>query len=162
MEFNEKGALKNTQGTFTEKCAEKRGPETSNVAGGFDATENNKEAHQKLKKQERNHRYYVRHIEQLQEKARNRYYTAREKNEASADGTEKVSENITESVSNYGESAAFLFFLVSAIIALVVFTRRSKQEKISAATVPLSPKYTRFDIGGGRFIDVQTPLNLSS
>lgn len=162
MEFNEKGALKNTQGTFTEKFAEKRGPETSNVAGGFDATENNKEAHQKLKKQERNHRYYVRHIERLQEKARNRYYMAREKNEASADGTEKVSENITESALNYGELAAFLFSLVSTTIALIAFTRRSKQEAISAAATPLTPKYTRFDIGGGRFIDIQTLSNLNS
>ncbi len=147
MEFNEKGAQKNAQGTFTEV---------------FDVTENNKEAHQKLKKQERNHRYYVRHIERLQEKARNRYYTVREKNDASANETEKVSENITESALNYGELAAFLFFLVSATIALVVFTRKPKQEAISVATPSSSQENTNFDINSERFKDIRALLNLSS
>jgi len=104
--------------------------------------ENDRAANRKLKKRERNHRYYLRHIERLQKKARSRYYLAQEKDETSGEAT--------KGSVNY-ESIIIFSILVAVPVLLVVATLASEQKQSGkpAITPPLSLRSSKISTWAG-------------
>lgn len=120
--------------------------------------ENDKEAKRKSKKSERNHQYYLRHIERLQKKARGRYYLAQKKDETSGGKIERESEKATGRYLSY-ENVAIFSALIAVPLLLVadVLVTEQKQNVESAITPP--PRTSKdFDMGDGKII--QIPINI--
>ncbi len=145
----------NIEGASAAEITEKKESENPDGAGVFGVTENNEDAKRIAKKRERNHRYYIRHIERLQGKARDRYYLIREKEDASGEETKRTFKETSVSNLNYGNGAMFSVALLVSLIAVVaLFAEPKKKEKKEAAIAPPVQNSRKFDIGGGQFIDI--------
>jgi len=118
--------------------------------------ENDKEAKRKSKKRGRNHRYYLRHIERLQKKARDRYSLAQEEDETSGEETEGEPEEATEEYLTYESVIIFSVLIgVPVILVLIAFVAEQKQDGKPAITPsPPAEKFQDYDMGGGKIIPI--------
>jgi hypothetical protein len=104
--------------------------------GGLNVAEDSKEMERKLRKQQRNRLYYSANIERLREKARDRYYLAREKEDA---------------------LLLFVLLILSVIIAAILITDQKEKKEATVAVTPSPPaqNFIEFDIGEGKTIKIK-------
>jgi len=135
--------------------------------GGLKASDGEREEKKKLKRQARNHRYYLKHQGELQERARTAYYRLREKESISSEATTSDLKESTEGIKISQESKSkdgtsdvlvpALLALVGTGVAFIALTAKQNkgQEQPQQSAPSANQNSWPLDMGGGQIIQIK-------